>query len=110
MKYTQLTERERYQLEALIQTSSTQKMIAEALGRNKSTISRELKRNKNPGCCYFSEFAIEKAAERRKKIIPTRFTELVKVLLNEKLKLGWSPEQISGRLEIDYRVLLIIDI
>ncbi len=33
MKYIQLTERERYQLEALMQTCSIQKMIAEALGK-----------------------------------------------------------------------------
>jgi len=104
MKYTQLTERERYQLEALMQTCSTQKMIAEALGRNKSTISRELKRNKNPSCCYFSEFAIEKAAERRKRVIPTRFTEKAKNIIKKNLKIGWSPEQISARLKRDHKI------
>jgi len=104
MKYTQLTERERYQLEALMQTCSTQKMIAEALGRNKSTISRELKRNKNPGCCYFSEFAIEKAAERRKRVIPSRFTDKAKNIIKENLKIGWSPEQISARLKRDHKI------
>lgn len=104
MKYTQLTEKERYQLELLIQEHSTQKMAAEILGRSRSTISRELKRNKDPDGRYFSEAAIVKTAERRKRIIPTKFTELVKGQIQEKLELGWSPEQISGRLKIQSNI------
>jgi len=104
MKYTQLTEKERYHLELLIQEYSTQKMVAEMLGRSRSTISRELKRNKDSDGRYYSVLAISKTAERRKRIIPTKFTELVKCLIKEKLELGWSPEQISGRLKIEYNI------
>ncbi len=104
MKYTQLTEKERYHLELLIQECSTQKIAAEILGRSRSTISRELKRNKGKDGGYYSEAAISKTAERRKRIIPTKFTELVKELIKEKLELGWSPEQISGRLKIQYNI------
>ena len=104
MKYTQLTKKERYHLELLIQEYSTQKMLAEMLGRSRSTISRELRRNKGEDGRYRSEGAISKTAERRKRIIPTKFTELVKELINEKLELGWSPEQISGRLKIEYNI------
>ena len=48
--YTQLTMRERYMMEDLIQERKAQNHIAERLGRNKSTISRELARNKDEKC------------------------------------------------------------
>jgi IS30 family transposase len=64
MKYTQLTEKERYHLELLIQACPTQKIIAEKLGRHKSTISREVKRNRTAGG-YSSDIAIEKTKERQ---------------------------------------------
>lgn len=44
--YTQLTREERYQIYALKQAGHQQSEIAEMLGRHKSTISRELRRNR----------------------------------------------------------------
>ena len=44
--YTQLTQGQRYQIEALLKTGHNQTMIAKVLSVNKSTISRELKRNR----------------------------------------------------------------
>ena len=44
--YTQLTQDQRYQIEALFKAKLNQTEIAEILGVDKSTISRELKRNK----------------------------------------------------------------
>ncbi len=97
-EYTQLTDKERYHIELLMQECSTQKLIAERLGRDKSTISRELKRNRTePG--YSSDVAIKKTKERRKRVIPTKFTEIVKERVESDLKNHWSPEQISGRLK-----------
>ena len=75
MKYTQPTERERYQLEALMQTCSTQKMIAEALGRNKSTVSRELKRN-------IKTRKVWKSAVRR-KLISERPSKVAKCIVQK---------------------------
>lgn len=96
--YTQLTDKERYHLELLIQECPTQKKISERLGRDKSTISRELKRNRSDAS-YSSEMAIKKTKERRKRVIPTKFTEIVKERIEFDLKNHWSPEQISGRLK-----------
>ena len=45
MSYTQLTEVERYQIQSFLKAGYTQKAIAEELGRNPETISRELGRN-----------------------------------------------------------------
>ena len=46
MNYKQLTEEERYQIYGYMKAGFNQKEIAEELGRNGSTISRELKRNR----------------------------------------------------------------
>ena len=46
MKYTQLTEGERYQIYALLGENLTQKEIANRLERHPSSISREIRRNK----------------------------------------------------------------
>ena len=44
--YTQLTQEERYQIEALLKRGHHQSGIADALNRDKSTISREVCRNR----------------------------------------------------------------
>ena len=46
MNYKQLTEHERYQIDAMNKAGHSQKEIAELLGRSASTISRELRRNR----------------------------------------------------------------
>ena len=43
--YTQLTQEERYQIEALLKMGHHQSEIAVVLKRHKSTISREVRRN-----------------------------------------------------------------
>lgn len=45
MSYTQLTQEERYQIYILKKAGNTQTEIAGLLGRDKATISRELRRN-----------------------------------------------------------------
>ena len=44
--YTQLTQEERYQIEALLKMGHHQSEIAVVLKRDKSTISREVRRNR----------------------------------------------------------------
>lgn len=44
-KYTQLTREQRYQISGLKKTGMNQRQIAEEVGVNKSTLSRELRRN-----------------------------------------------------------------
>ncbi len=45
MSYTQFTQEERYQIYILKKAGKTQTEIADLLGRDKATISRELRRN-----------------------------------------------------------------
>jgi len=64
MSYTQLTQEQRYQIHALLKMGHQQIGIAECLGVHKSTISRELRRNKGLRG-YRPNQAHQKAMSRR---------------------------------------------
>ena len=93
--YTQLTQEERYQIAALLKMGDCQSEIADALNRDKSTISREVRRNRSlrgyrPGQAQRLTLA-RREARARPRIAPGTW-ERVESLLRE----DWSPEQISG--------------
>jgi len=105
--YRKLNLDERRILAQMLQAKVTKTKIAETLGRNRSTIYREIKRNwwhdtevpQADG--YWHVTAQTLANERRhkqRKLV--RLTELRKAVI-EQLKEGWSPEQIAGRLSIE---------
>ena len=92
---------QRCQIYAL-KSTLTQKQIAEELSISPSTVCRELKRNAGLKGYRFKQ-AHDKAIERRvnASTTPKRMTPDVIVLVEEMLHAKWSPEQISGRLELD---------
>ena len=97
MGYRHLTENERYQIEALLRVKQSPAEIARQLGRSKSTISRELARNRGRRVYRaagaqqrYRQRLIEKGRERQCWHLV--FDEVAVPLLQE----GWSPEQISG--------------
>jgi IS30 family transposase len=59
---------------------------------DKSTISRELRRNRNKEGDYLADRAIKMTVDRQRRIIPTKFTEKAKGIIEDKLNLSWSPE------------------
>ena len=63
--YKQLTLGQRYQLQAMLKNGLSLKAIADTLGVDKSTVSRELKRNSGPGG-YCPEAAERKKTERKR--------------------------------------------
>lgn len=81
--------------------------IARELGRNKSSVSREIGGKPRKGIGkYDADIAHRKALERIEKRGNTPKTLRVaglKTYIEEKLGLGWSPEQISIRLPIEYK-------
>ncbi len=84
--------------------------IAEALGRSKSTISREVRRNSSPSYrLYLSHRAHERAVKRKKESgkRPRLKNGLTVSYVRTRLELGWSPEQIAGRIGIDHPGLSI---
>ena len=101
--YNHLTSEERDQIAVWKAEGQSCSKIAVRLGRHKSSISREINRNKNDKEQYLSSFAQQKCEERIRKAHKRERIEdcEVKQYVEEKIKLGWSPDIISGRLEID---------
>ena len=105
MSYHQLSLDERYQIQALLGERYSQAEIARKLGRNPSTISRELSRNGGYAVTdpYRAHRASKKAAGRRtaKGVASRKIQGHLQVVVEQKLRLSWSPEQISGRLKLE---------
>lgn len=105
MSYVHLNARERMSIFYLKQTGFSNRDIGTKLGRSHTTISRELKRNKRPIGCYCDEYA-QKQADL-KKSTPRHhrrlFYKKLEDYIKKKLKLGWSPQIIAGRIQRDHR-------
>ncbi len=106
--YRQLTRGERYQIQALLGAGISQMKIAVQLGKHKSTISRELHRNTElPHWSHRPGYSARKAQgftrQRRldKSFLCRKIRGELKTLVENKLRLSWSPEQISGRLRLE---------
>src|SRR3989344_6066740 len=87
-----------------------EKDIAKLIKRNRSTVIREIARNSSgTNLGYRPEFARTKALAKRAKrgVRPLLRNARIRTYVVQKLKLGWSPEQISIRLPIDHRGLSI---
>jgi len=105
MGYKQLTLKERYRISALLEKGYKKKSIAESIGVHPSTISREIKRNSDK---LSGEYDYEKAyldTKRRHKEKPKYrvITPFLEKYIKEKLKEGWSPQQLAGRLEMEHK-------
>jgi IS30 family transposase len=96
MKYSQLTQEQRYQIYALLKMEHSKAQIASVLGINRSTIYREVKRNRGDRG-YRAQQAHRFAVARSKKTIP-RLSSSDWTIIEEKLRHDWSPEQVAGRL------------
>lgn len=97
--YRQLTSEERYALSALRKQGFNQTQIARALGRHRSTISREVRRNSRKDGGYRPSTADDLARWRRSRSRRNqRFDADAWALVVERLELQWSPDQIAGRL------------
>ncbi len=106
MKYKHLSIEERETLQTMWWERKSVRGMARAIGRSPSSISRELRKNFPPEHKVYSpRLAHERALKSRKsRGRKERLrNEVVRAYVKEKLKLRWSPEQISGRIRIDLR-------
>jgi len=105
-KYYRLTLEEREEISRLLPQECSLNAIADCLGRDKGTISREI--NKNPGdrFSYRAITAQERSTRNSsKRRSGKRRLDKNKRLMKEvavKLKLRWSPEQIANFLKEKY--------
>ena len=99
--YQQLTYEQRCQICVLNKRGDSQRQIALLVGVNQSTISRELKRNAGQRG-YRPKQAENKRKNRRADASkPTKMTEPLIELIESKIRLEWSPQQISGWLKLE---------
>lgn len=104
MSYTHFSKSERLELSILLQKGYSIRDIGRTLGRNPSTVSRELRRNMVNGA--YDPLKADHTAYRKRlyakyqgmKIRGERWLE---EYVHEKLRIGWSPEQIAGRLKLE---------
>ena len=94
-RYAQLTREQRYQIYALKKAGHSQTGIADVLGVHKATISRELKRNRGQRG-YRPKQAHLLAEERSRGRSRGQINPETWALIESRLRLDWSPEQISG--------------
>ena len=107
--YKHLNLEQRYQIAAYRKTGCSVRTIGQSLGVSASTVSRELRRNRI-GDKYDPSFA-QRIVERRDrdKRGNRKFTPSVQKLVEQKLRLRWSPEQIVGRCKLEGKPIVSIE-
>lgn len=95
-----LTLSQRYTIETMFSKGYAQIRIAEMIGKHKSVVSRELKRNSDTrNGTYRHDLADRKCAKRHKeKPKLKRFSAIVRQDVETLLKEDYSPEQVCGTL------------
>lgn len=95
-KNQQLTYEQRCQIYALIKSDFSQRKIAEIINVNQSTISRELKRNTGERGYRYKQAQKLSVDRRRNACKPSKMTNELISIIEAKIRLEWSPEQISN--------------
>ena len=103
-KYRRMTYEDRCHISALLQADYSINEISKVLEFHRSTIFREISRNKC-GSGYKANEALIKAAKRyrrcrRKKIITSEVADLILAYS----EFGWSAEQVSGRIKKELKI------
>ncbi|PKG37982.1 IS30 family transposase [Psychromonas sp. Urea-02u-13] len=104
--YKQLTYELRCQIYALNKIGMSQNKIAQQLKISQSTISRELNRNTGKRGYRIKQaqsFADNRRLLSRKAI---KMTSSLVALIDSKIQIEWSPEQVSGWLREDHNILI----
>ena len=104
--YDQLSLKERITIDLLYRSGQSMRAIARRLGRSAATVCRELARNSKPTKQWTGSYEPERAhglALRRRRWDArhklSRQPDL-RNLVKDCLAMGWSPEQIAGRLTL----------
>jgi IS30 family transposase len=107
MTYHQLTQEERYLIAGGLRLALSQRELAEELGRSRSTVSREMRRN---ATAHDGAYRAEKAqsyavARRRRCRRGPQFSDVVLCLVDIALRRCWSPEQIVGQFRAEGKLV-----
>jgi transposase, IS30 family len=105
-----ITKVERLEIAILIKKQYSMRSIARSLGRSPNTISYEIKKNSVRG--IYDPHKAHLKAQVRKKYRRFQYSKIekcpdVKVIIVEKLKAHWNPDEISGWLKDNHPKLYI---
>lgn len=102
-KHRKLSGLEREKIAIWVAQSVSKREIGRRLGRSDSTIRDELKRNRWQAgyVAIHAQAETEKRIRRSRSRHPLKNKSVYKYVL-KKLRRGWSPEQISGRLRVQH--------
>jgi len=99
-RYSHLSLEERCRLRGLMEMGVSFSEIASRLGRHRSTIQRELERNRCADS-YRPDSACRRAWARKLRGSKIARSTRLRAHVEDRLAMGWSPEQIAGRMELD---------
>lgn len=100
-----LDREDRYEIARLLEAKHSMRKIADLLHRAPSTITREIERNRNEATGrYEPERADRQAWERQRRPKPSKLSQqpVLCERVQADLRRKWSPEQIAGRLKVDF--------
>ena len=99
-RYSHLDLEERCRLRGMMEMGLSVSEIAGRLGRHRSTVQRELRRNR---CVdgYRPDSAARRAWARKLRGSRIMRSTRLRAYVEDRLAMGWSPEQIAGRMELD---------
>ena len=108
MSYAHLTENDRYVISYLVLAGYSLREIGRRIGKNHTTISREIKRNRpanrDDDDVYWYEISHPMAINRRQQArhrLRQNHKKLIEYV-EAKVRLGWPPEAITARLALEY--------
>ncbi len=104
MPYTHINGEQRTELGALLQAKLAQKDIATQLGKHRTSIWRETRRNKAETKTGYHAEQARRETKQRRIVANQRFRKLsnnedLQNYIFRKLKLTWTPEEITGTLQ-----------
>ena len=99
--YDQFDLDDRIEISRLHADGISRRAIGRMMGRSASTISRELRRNSLPKGGYKPASADRIALSRRRRLSRIERLSPLGDHVRHHLAMGWSPEQIAGRLRRD---------
>ncbi len=101
MSYSRVTWEDRIKIKILLHQGKTNTEIAKVIGKNKSTVGRELRRNTGGRGYRVRQAQCLAVAREELKHVPYVLTETLKKDISKRLRMKWSPEQISNRLKLE---------
>ncbi len=99
--YRQIDLHERCRITAMKEQGFSNAAIARHLGRDRRTIQRELSRNSNRGGDYVPDTADRRSWVRRLRGSRIERCNHLREAVTSSLAMGWTPQQISGRLQLE---------